>query len=100
MKAMLVMSIVILVLLLAVFILGVALKSARKQKKELSDTVEKQKSNINSLVQYASKISEIKNGKSDTEKKIQEAKSDEEISDIVAGIVSVNNSRVQKPAGK
>lgn len=100
MKIMLVMLVVILVLLFLLFILGSALKAVLKQKKKLSDTVGKQKSNINNLVQYATKISEIKDGKSDMERKIQEAKSSEEVSDIVAGIVASNNRRLQKPAGK
>lgn len=94
MKIYFIFLLVVLVLLFAAGILVQIIRNQSRQKKELEAKVESQKKNIDNLVKYASSISNIQNEKSDTEKKIMEAKTDEEISDIVAGIVADNNSRV------
>lgn len=53
------------------------------------------KENISQLSAYIDKINKIKADEKSVSQQIKEAKSDEEIFNIIANIVSDNNSRVQ-----
>ena len=53
------------------------------------------KENISQLSAYIDKINKIKADEKSVSQQIQEAKSDEEVFNIIANIVSDNNSRVQ-----
>lgn len=50
------------------------------------------------LQQYIKEIAKIDSDKEDVAQKIQEAKNDEEVLAIIAGLVSANNNRVRDKA--
>lgn len=95
--------IVILICILIIVFLGVViyflLKNKKELKKEISQlTSELYKSNQNAvrLAEYIEKVQKIESDEKTTNEKIKEAKTDEEIMDLIAGIVSNNNSRVRQ----
>jgi predicted Holliday junction resolvase-like endonuclease len=95
--------IVILICILIIVFLGVViyflLKNKKKLKKEISQlTSELYKSNQNAvrLAEYIEKVQKIESDEKTTNEKIKEAKTDEEIMDLITGIVSNNNSRVRQ----
>lgn len=51
--------------------------------------------NLNLMTSYISKILEIKAGEKSTAEKIKEAKTDEEVINILNDIISSNNSKLQ-----
>lgn len=94
--------IVILVLLLiAVILTGIIciqkekLKDAKKEKEALKSKVEELQKNVAYLVKHAQEMAQIEKEKEKTFRRIEEARTDEEISDIVSIIVSLNNERLQ-----
>lgn len=94
--------IVILVLLLiAVILTGIIciqkekLKEAKKEKEVLKSKVEQLQKNVAYLVKHAQEMAQIEKEKEKTFRRIEEARTDEEISDIVSTIVSLNNERLQ-----
>ena len=92
-----------LVLILAIICLIVILlccvKSAVKSKQEikaLKEEIANQKDKTSYLINHIEEISKIKSEEQKVNDKINGAKTDEEISDIVSAIISANNDRVQK----
>ncbi len=67
----------------------------KKKTKELKDEIDKQKRNVAFLVRNAEAMQSIRNEKERVVNQIVEAKTDEEIADIVGAIVDANNSRVR-----
>ena len=93
--------IVIAVCVLIILLLGVAiyflLKNKKQLKKEISNlTAELYKANQNSknLAEYIKGMQDIKSNEKITNDKIKEAKTDEEVINIINSIVAGNNSRV------
>ena len=93
--------IVIAVCVLIILLLGVViyflLKNKKQLKKEISNlTAELYKANQNSknLAEYIKGMQDIKASEKITNDKIKEAKTDEEVINIINSIVAGNNSRV------
>ena len=77
----------------------VALKISKTQKNEikrLSAQLESQKRVSENLVKHAQELSKIKGDKEEVAQKISEAKTDEEVNDIISNLIRANNNRVRK----
>ena len=92
---------VIIALFVLLIIFGAGLQSLWKKNKALKNQVEGYKienkdlqTNIAYLVKHAEEIQRIQKEADEISNKINGAKTDEEISDIVSAIISANNDRV------
>lgn len=82
-----------------VFVAYVAIKGLKKanaEVKRLTAELDGQKKICQELLQYTKEIAKIDSDKEDVAQQIQEAKNDEEVLAIIAGLVSTNNDRVRK----
>lgn len=85
--------------LMLVFAVYAAIKTLQKKAQEikrLEGELEGQKKINQELLQYTKEISKIYSDKEDVAQQIQEAKNDEEVMAIIAGLVHTNNDRVRK----
>ena len=94
---------IIIALLVLLLIFGTSLSVVYKDNKKLKNQIEAYKTeteslqkNIAYLMKNAEDIAKIKNEADKISDKINGAKTNEEISDIVSAIISANNDRVQK----
>ena len=93
--------ITILVLLVVLFACGKAGFEKNKKLAELESQLAEQKQNILALIDHIEHLSKIVADKNETSQKIQGAKTDEEVENIISDIIAFNNSRVQNnKAGK
>jgi hypothetical protein len=79
-------------------VIYVLAKSNKANKKELVQTqarLESARANVQQLSEYVDKLLKIKSDEKSISQKIKEAKSDEEIFNIIADVVGANNNRVQ-----
>ncbi|WP_443097222.1 hypothetical protein [Treponema succinifaciens] len=81
-------------LCVAVIALLKILGKKNREIKALSESVKRQNRSIRFLFEHSKELSEINSGKDELIKKIQESKSDEDIADIVGGIIELNNGRL------
>ena len=81
-------------LAVAVFVLAKTVSKKNCRIKELEESVKRQNRSIRFLLKHSSELAEINRGKDELIKKIQESKSDEDIADIVGGIIELNNGRL------
>lgn len=81
-------------LAVAVFVLAKTVSKKNRRIKELEESVKRQNRSIWFLLKHSSELAEIKRGKDELIKKIQESKSDEEVADIIGGIIELNNGRL------
>lgn len=81
-------------LMAAVFVLAKTVRKKNRRIKELEESVKRQNRSIGFLLKHSSELAEINRGKDELIKKIQESKSDEEVADIVGGIIELNNGRL------
>ena len=87
--------------LMLAFVVYAAIKSYQKSKAEikcLQTELEAQEKISQELQQYIKEIAKIDSDKEDVAQQIQEAKNDEEVLAIIAGLVSTNNNRVRDKA--
>ena len=92
-----------LVVLLIIFIgatveLGKREKNFKGQIKDLEDQLRDKDKSISYLVKHAQELANIQRTENELKNRIEEAKTDEEIADIVDNIINVNNSFVQNDA--
>lgn len=99
-KVILVLSVAIIVLVINIYILAKIVKKYKADCRELEKQNQKQIDNLKNLASYIKELTSIENTKSETEKKIKEAVSDEEVNNIVSDIIANNNNRVQKSTEK
>lgn len=86
-------------LVILAFVVYVAIKTSKAQKKKikaLTARLESQKIIAENLVMHAEELSKIKGDKEEVAQKINEAKSDEEVNQIISNLVHANNNRVRK----
>ena len=83
---------------LALFIVGKTANQTRKENSELKEEVAKQKRNVNALVDYEKYIVRLLKDKDKIAEEIKEAKTDEEIQNIINSLVGRNNDRVRNNA--
>ena len=85
--------------LILAFAIYAAIKTLQKNRaeiKRLTAELEAQEKISQELQQYIKEIAKINSDKEDVAQQIQEAKNDEEVLAIIAGLVSTNNDRVRK----
>lgn len=70
-------------------------KLKKKETEKLQDKLTSALANLNSMRDYIQKILAIKSDTKTNVEKIKEAKTDEEVINILANIISANNNRVQ-----
>ena len=70
-------------------------KTKSEEIKHLEGEVKKQKENMAYLVRHAHEIAEIEKDQDKVQEEIQNAKSDEEVADIINAIINVNNSKLR-----
>lgn len=95
MKTFIYVGLVLIFFSLVCFIFLKLYLAEKKKTKELKDEIDKQKHNVAFLVRNAEAMQSIRNEKERVVNQIVEAKTDEEIADIVGAIVDANNSRVR-----
>ena len=88
----------LLILAFAVYAAIKALKAKTAEIKRLTAELEAQEKISQELQQYIKEIAKIDSDKEDVAQQIQEAKNDEEVLAIIAGLVSTNNNRVRDKA--
>lgn len=93
---------IILVLVAVIAITGgiiyILIKDLNKQKKEIAELntrLQSARINIEQLSKYIDDVLKIKSEENSISHKIKEAENDEEVYEIIAGIVADNNNRVQ-----
>ena len=82
-----------------VSVIYVAIKTSKSKTQEIkwiSAELEKQKQNVVYLVKHAEEVAKIGRDKDKVQEAIQNAKTDEEVVDVINSIVSANNNRVRK----
>ena len=95
-KILLIETIVIILLIVVVILLCMAIKSTKIEKKRLEGELEQAKTNIAYLYRNAKEIAKIEKDEKKVSEEIKNAKSDEEIFDIVNTVITANNNRVRK----
>ena len=88
-------AVVILILVACIHTLWTRNKMQKNKIEVLEDEIKSLKSDIAYLVKHLEEISRIKNEADKISDKINGAKTDEEVADIVSVIISANNDRVQ-----
>lgn len=78
----------------AVFVLAKTVSKKNRRIEELEESVKRQNRSIEFLLKHSNELAEINRGKDELIKKIQESKSDEDVADIVSGIIELNNGRL------
>lgn len=81
------------------FVVYAAIKSLRKKDQEikhLEGEVQKQKQNMAYLVKHGQEIADIEKEQDKFQEEIKNAKSDEEVADIINAIININNSKLRK----
>ena len=91
----LVMSAVIVTMSGIIYVLFKDKKSKKKEIEQLKNKLESANDNLCAMKDYIEKILAIKRDTQTTVEKIKEAKTDEEVINILADIISDNNDRVQ-----
>ena len=87
--------------LMLAFAVYAAIKTLQEKTKEinrLQTELRAQEEISQELQQYIKEIAKINSDKEDVAQQIQEAKNDEEVLAIIAGLVSTNNNRVRDKA--
>lgn len=95
----LVMSAVIVTMIGIIYVLFRDKKAKKKEIDQLKNKLESANDNLCAMRDYIEKILAIKRDTQTTVEKIKEAKTDEEIINILADIISANNNRVQDYQG-
>ena len=84
------------IFVLFTFIVASRCKRLQQENKSQKEEIEKQKEIVVEVYKHAEEVAKIKKDQSQVNQKINEAKTDEEISNIISGILASNNSRLRK----
>ena len=95
-KILIIEAVIIAILVLVLIIVAKMFRSLQEEKTRLEVELSKQKSNVVYLYRNAQEIAKIAKDEKKVSEEIQNAKTDEEIFDVVNTILNVNNSRVCK----
>ena len=85
--------------LILIFAVYAAIKTLQKKAQEikaLEGELAKQKQNMAYLVKHAEEIAKIEQDQDKVQEEIQNAKSDEEVADIINAIININNSKLRQ----
>lgn len=95
-KIILIETIAIVVLIVIVVFMSKMFRSLQEEKNRLEVELSKQKSNVVYLYRNAQEIAKIAKSEKKMSEEIKDAKTDEEIFNVVNTILNLNNSRVCK----
>lgn len=86
--------------ILAVIIIAMAkvCRGLQEENTKLKDETTQQKVTIVEMYHHAEELAQIQQDKSDVNKKINEAKTDEEITGIINSIIHINNDKLRNKA--
>ena len=70
-------------------------KAQKKEIQELKNEINSARENVRQLSEYIKKSDKIRKEEKEIAEKIKEAKTDEEVHNIINDIIALNNSRVQ-----
>jgi predicted Holliday junction resolvase-like endonuclease len=93
-------AVVFLIMASVIYSLFQKLKDLKKVVKELERELANKEINISYLVKHSQELANILQNNAEIQNKIDEAKTDEEINNIVAAVVAANNDRVQDNKAK
>lgn len=93
------MAAIIVIMIGIIYVLFKDKKAKKKEIEQLKDKLTSANENLYSMKIYIEKILAIKRDTQTTVEKIKEAKTDEEVINILADIISANNNRVQDYQG-
>lgn len=85
--------------LMLAFTVYAAIKTLQKKNqkiKHLEGEVQKQKQNMGHLVKHAEEIAKIEKDQVKVQEEIRNAKSDEEVADIINAIININNAKLRQ----
>lgn len=85
--------------LMLAFAVYAAIKTQKKNLDEinrLEAELVKQKQNMAYLIKHTEEIATIEKSEDQVQEEIRNAKSDEEVADIINAIININNARVRK----
>lgn len=95
-KLMLIEAAIIAVLIILLVVISKTMSSLKKEKERLEGELESAKTNIAYLYRNAEEVAKIEKDEKKVSEEINNAKTDEEIFDIVNTVIAANNSRVRK----
>ena len=98
MSATLILIILLIVVLAAVVLVAKMCRNLQKEKKQLEAELSKQKRVSEELKRYTEELVKINGDKDKVAEQIKEAQSDEEVLNIISGLVHANNDRVRNKA--
>lgn len=98
MKIALILALALIIAIALLIVMAKFCKGLQEDKNRLELELSKQKSICDELCFYAEEIARINGDKDKVSQQIQEAKSDEEVLNIISGFVSANNDRVRNKA--
>lgn len=90
-----VMAAIIVTMIGIIYVLSKDKKTKKKEIEQLKNQLESANENLCAMKDYIEKILAIKRDTQTTVEKIKEAKTDEEVLNILADIIAANNNRVQ-----
>lgn len=67
---------------------------AKKQIKALEETIENQKKNLIYIVRHSQELADINGNRTKIDKEIAEAKTDEEVVNIINAVIQCNNDKL------
>ena len=70
-------------------------KAQKKEIQELKNEINSARENVKQLSEYIKNSDKIRKEEKEIAEKIKEAKTDEEVHEIIASIIALNNNRVQ-----
>lgn len=100
------LTIIIALITLIVILIAAIVEISKQQKEtkcritELERELANKEINISYLVKHSQELANILQNNTEIQNKIDEAKTDEEINDIVAAVIAANNDRVQNNKAK
>ncbi|MBP5793796.1 MAG: hypothetical protein J6W46_09180 [Spirochaetaceae bacterium] len=92
----LVCFVLLIILIGAVYVAIKRLKVKADEIKRLEAELQKQKHNMAYLVKHGQEIAQIEKDQDEVQEEIRNAKSDEEVADIINAVININNSKLRK----
>ena len=96
MKVIIILALVIVVMLFVLLFLAKICRQLQADKSNLIVELQKQKNVARELGKYAEEISKIKGNKENVGQKIKEAQNEDEVINIINGLIAANNNKLCK----
>jgi len=93
-STLLIQAAIYIVLICIIVFVSRTCRKLQAEKTELEVELQAQKANLVFMVRHAEELAQIKKDQKTTDQKITEAKTDEEIIDIINAVIASNNDRV------